>query len=182
MSFTEESLENAIMQGLENRGYEHTLGTTMVRDSRNILLYDDLKEYLIHKYPSITEGEIRRVTIAFQVTDRGDYVNNRETLSRIREGFNLKRDDKKTNLWINLLDFDHPENNKFRVVNQYEIQGPQALRRPDAIVFINGIPLVVLEFKSAVREEATIEDAYHQLNTRYIRDIPSLFIFNAFTS
>ncbi|MBR4685965.1 MAG: type I restriction endonuclease subunit R [Candidatus Methanomethylophilaceae archaeon] len=181
MSFTEESLENAIMKGLEARGYEHTLGTTIERDNRNILLYDDLKDYLIHKYPSITEPEIRRVIIAFQVSDRGDYVNNRETLSRIREGFNIKRDDKKSNLWINLLDFDHPDNNSFRVVNQYEIQGPQMLRRPDAIVFINGIPLVVLEFKSAVREEATIEDAYHQLNTRYIRDIPTLFTFNAFT-
>ena len=106
------------MKGLEAKGYEHTLGTTMVRDNRNILLYDDLKDFLIHKYPSITESEIRRVTIAFQVNDRGDYVNNRETLSRIREGFNIKRDDKKSNLWINLLDFDHPDNNKYRGVNQ----------------------------------------------------------------
>nr|MDA3873477.1 type I restriction endonuclease [Kiritimatiellia bacterium] len=70
--------------------------------------------------------------------------------------------------------------NIFKMVNQLEIIGTEK-RIPDGILYINGLPLVVFEFKSAIREEATIHDAYVQLTTRYRRDIPDLFKFNAFT-
>ena len=69
--------------------------------------------------------------------------------------------------------------NIFKVVNQLEIYGYEK-RTPDAILYINGLPLVVFEFKSAIREEATIHDAFVQLTVRYRRDIPELFKFNAF--
>jgi len=65
-------------------------------------------------------------------------------------------------------------------VNQLEIQGREHNRIPDGIVYINGIPLVVLELKSAIKENTTIEDAYKQLTVRYRRDIPELFKYNAF--
>ena len=65
-------------------------------------------------------------------------------------------------------------------MNQLEIQGREHNRIPDGIVYINGIPLVVLEFKSAIKENTTIEDAYKQLTVRYRRDIPELFKYNAF--
>lgn len=65
------------------------------------------------------------------------------------------------------IDFDNPGNNIFKVVNQVEIQGKSELRIPDAIVYINGLPLVVIEFKSATRENATIYNAYEQLTVRY---------------
>lgn len=69
----------------------------------------------------------------------------------------------------------------FKIVNQFEIEGiNNQLRIPDGIVFINGIPVVVLEFKSAVKENTTIMDAYTQLTVRYRRDIPELFKYNAF--
>ncbi|WP_300427769.1 type I restriction endonuclease subunit R [uncultured Thalassolituus sp.] len=68
--------------------------------------------------------------------------------------------------------------NIYKVVNQLEIEGKE-LRIPDAILYINGLPLVVFEFKSAIREEATIHDAYVQLTTRYARDIPELMKYNA---
>ena len=181
IGFSEDDLEHAIIEEFKARGYEHVKGETIQRDHREIILFDDLRTYLRRRYPNITEGEARTAAFMFRVSDRGDYVSNRETLHRIREGYSIKREDKKTTLWINLLDFEHPENNIFKIVNQLEIQGPTIVRRPDAIVYINGIPLVVLEFKSAIREEATIYDAYEQLNIRYIRDIPELFIYNAFT-
>lgn len=63
-------------------------------------------------------------------------------------------------LFIQPIDFEHPENNIFRIVNQLEIQGTER-RIPDGIVFVNGLPLVVLEFKSAVKEETTIHNAEH---------------------
>ena len=69
--------------------------------------------------------------------------------------------------------------NNFKIVNQLEIMGYEK-RIPDGILYINGIPLVVFEFKSAIREEATIHDAFIQLTTRYRRDIPELFKYNAF--
>ena len=65
-------------------------------------------------------------------------------------------------------------------MNQLEIQGREHNRIPDGIVYINGIPLVVLELKSAIKENTTIEDAYKQLTVRYRRDIPELFKYNAF--
>lgn len=71
------------------------------------------------------------------------------------------------------------DNNIYKFVNQLEIWGSEK-RIPDGIVYINGLPLVVFEFKSAIREEATIYDAYKQLTVRYRRDIPELFIYNAF--
>lgn len=179
--FNEESLENAIMTEFENRGYAYIDGRTIQRNYRDVLLLDDLKKYLSSKYPDISDSEMQRAISQFQVKDRGDYDNNLQTLSRIREGFSIKRDDKKTNLWIEMLDFDNLANNIFKIINQFKIQGPENERIPDAIVFVNGIPLVVIEFKSIVREEVSIEDACVQLNTRYTRDIPDLFIFNAFT-
>lgn len=179
--FGEENLENAIIEDFKARGYEHVKGETIQRDRREVILFDDLQTYLRHRCPDITDGEIRTAAFMFRVSDRGDYVSNRETLQKIREGYSIKRENEETALWINLLDFQHPENNIFKIVNQLDIQGPTIDRRPDAIVYVNGIPLVVLEFKSAIREDATIYDAYEQLNFRYIRDIPELFIYNAFT-
>lgn len=81
---------------------------------------------------------------------------------------------------IRLIDFDNINNNIFKVVNQVEIQGKSELRIPDAIVYINGLPMVVIEFKSATRENSTIFNAYEQLTVRYTRDIPDLFKYNAF--
>ena len=78
-----------------------------------------------------------------------------------------------------LIDFTEIENNSFKFVNQLEIQGYEK-RIPDGIVYVNGLPLVVLEFKSAIKENTTIKDAFTQLTVRYRRDIPELFKYNAF--
>jgi type I restriction enzyme R subunit len=74
------------------------------------------------------------------------------------------------------------DSNIYKIVNQLEIEGVDGEKRiPDGILYINGIPVVVFEFKSAIREEeASIHDAYIQLNTRYRRDIPALFVYNSF--
>ena len=181
MGFDEKSLENLFIDLFKERGYEYVDGGTIIRDLRQIVIYGDLKQYLQKQYPDFSEFDIQTVARSFTSKDGNSYVNNRNTLRNIRDGFKIKREDGKTYSWVNLVDFRHPENNIFKFVNQYEIRGPQNNRIPDGIVFINGIPLVVLEFKSAVREEATIEDAFEQINTRYVRDIPDLFVYNAFT-
>lgn len=106
------------------------------------------------------------------------YEHNAHTYRLITEGFTIKREDTtQTDLFIEPVDFEQPENNIFRIVNQLEIKG-QEKRIPDGIVYINGLPLVVLEFKSAVKEDTTIMDAFTQLTVCYRRDIPELFEYN----
>ncbi len=90
------------------------------------------------------------------------------------DGYALKREDRsQKDLHISLIDYENPEANRFQLVNQMEIVGAET-RIPDAILYINGLPLVVFEFKSAIRTEATLFNAYEQLTVRYSRDIPEL--------
>ena len=102
------------------------------------------------------------------------YEGNRAAFWLVNEGFDLQRDDlSKVALHIDYIDFDHPDNNIFKVVNQYSVQG-ERLRRPDMLVFINGIPIAIFEFKSAINEDANVHDAWEQITIRYTRDIPKL--------
>ena len=102
------------------------------------------------------------------------YLGNREAFWLVNEGFDLVRDDiSQVALHVDYIDFDHPENNIFKVVNQYSVQG-ERLRRPDLLVFINGIPIAICEFKTAIEEDTTIHDAWEQITIRYTRDIPKL--------
>ena len=80
---------------------------------------------------------------------------------------------------IRYIDVENEQNNSFLIVNQLEIQGSE-LRIPDLILYINGIPVVVFEFKTAIEEEITIYEAYRQLTVRYRRDIPELLKYNLF--
>lgn len=184
MTFTEETLENIFMEEFETRGYNHVVGDTINRMDTDIIISSDLKDYLLKRYSKddLTELEINMIRSIFPCKDRGMYVDNRDTFNRIRDGFAFRRFDKtKPALWINLIDFNNPENNIFRIVNQMTIQGLKQRRRPDALVYINGIPLVIIEFKSAVKENVGLDEAYEQINTRYVRDIPDLFRYSAFT-
>jgi len=102
------------------------------------------------------------------------YSGNRETFWLISEGFDLTREDSsKIALHVDYVDFDHPENNIFKVVNQYTVSDKKT-RRPDMLLFINGIPLGIFEYKSAIKEDTTIYDAWEQIHIRYKRDIPKL--------
>lgn len=102
------------------------------------------------------------------------YNGNREAFWLINEGFDLVREDvSKVALHVDYIDFDEPSNNIFKVVNQYSVQGDH-LRRPDLLVFINGIPVAICEFKTAIEEDKTVYDAWEQITIRYCRDIPKL--------
>ncbi|MDN5071809.1 type I restriction endonuclease, partial [Aliarcobacter butzleri] len=108
------------------------------------------------------------------------YDSNKSIMKLISDGFILKRekaDDK--DIYIEFINYEDVNSNNFKIVNQLEIMGYEK-RIPDGILYINGLPLIVFEFKSAIREEATIHDAFIQLTVRYRRDIPELFKYNAF--
>lgn len=183
--FNEHALEMSIMELFQQEGYIYTNGEEIHKEVSDVLLRDDLRAYLRGRYgeAGITPLEIERA-VAKLTANVGFslYENNLHTYRLMVEGFSLKRDDSSLpDLYVEPIDFGEKSlsNNIFRVVNQLEIKGAET-RIPDGIVYVNGLPVVVLEFKSAVKEETTIMDAYRQLTVRYRRDIPELFKYNAF--
>ena len=147
------------------------------------MLRDDLKLYLMDRYNAegITALEVERV-IAKLTADNGAplYQQNVQTYRLMTEGFTIKREDaSQPDLFVEVIDFKDVDKNIFKIVNQLEIKGAEK-RIPDGIVYVNGLPVVVLEFKSAVKEDTTIMNAYTQLTVRYRRDIPDMFRYNAF--
>lgn len=180
----EAQLELSVMELFQQEGYEYLSGDSILREKSDVLLKDDIRSYLMLKYAAdgITSNEIETIIFGLVRASYDPlYDANKDMLTKVIDGFVLRREDKtKKDLFIRLIDFDNVQNNIFKVVNQVEIQGKHELRIPDAIVYVNGLPLVVIEFKSATRENATIHNAYEQLTVRYTRDIPDLFKYNAF--
>jgi len=207
MKFTEEKLEQAFTELLGLEGYPHLHGDGIVRSEDEVLIEKDLIEFLQLQYKKdgITLTEIKSVILQLKTFSSSDlYESNKAIMSMVAEGFILKREDRNSkDIYIQLIDYSGlgrqrfadaddlihvvaseetkygTDNNIYKFVNQFEIVGYEK-RIPDGIVYINGLPLVVFEFKSAIREEATIHDAYKQLTVRYSRDIPELFKYNAF--
>ena len=183
-NFNEHALEMSIMELFKDEGYTYVSGDQIHRERTEVLLTDDLKQYLYNRYAKdgITPSEVDSVILMLRNISGTIYEANKAVFKLLCDGFILNRGDRtQKDLYIELIDFDTPENNIFKVVNQFEIEGVNnQLRIPDGIVFVNGIPVVVLEFKSAVQENTTIMDAYKQLTIRYRRDIPEIFKYNAF--
>jgi type I restriction enzyme R subunit len=208
MSFTEAQLEEVFTELLAQEGYAHLLGAAITRQPDEVLIEDDLRSYLQNRYANqgITANEIASIIQQIKRLPSSDlYESNKTFLRMLSDGFTLKRDDRsQKDIYIQLInyaglikqrqpradelitvladneieEFDS-DNNIYKFVTQLEITGNER-RIPDGIVYINGLPLVVFEFKSAVREEPTIYNAYEQLTVRYKRDIPELFKYNAF--
>ena len=159
MQFTEHSLELSIMELFENEGYTHQTGQDIHREKTDVLLPKLLATFLCHRYAAdfLTENEITSIITQLKNISCSDYDANKRMLDLICNGFTFRREDKtKKDLFIQLIDFENPERNFFEIVNQVEIQGRQqgihGVRRiPDGIVYVNGLPLVVLEFKSAIQ-------------------------------
>ena len=214
MKFTEEKLEQAFIALLDNENFPHHVGNTITRALDEVLIEEDLLNYLLRKYAQqhITVSEAKSILLQLKSLPASDlYESNKTILRWLSDGFILKRENHHhKDIYIELIDYSGLEAqlasaelatlqvaeqaaeyltdfktdfktdfNIYKFVNQLEILGSEK-RIPDGIIYINGLPLVVLEFKSAIREEATIFDAFKQLTVRYRRDIPELFKYNAF--
>lgn len=207
MKFTEEKLEKAFTELLGAEGYAYHLGLTITRKPDEVLIEDDLQTFLMKQYANeeITLNETKSIILQLKTLSASDlYESNKTFLKMLLDGFILKREDRKRkDIYIQLINYsglekhrmlaeDHlitvaadqkipyeSDTNIYKFVTQLEIVGSEK-RIPDGILYINGLPLVVFEFKSAIREEAIIYDAYKQLTVRYQRDIPELFKYNAF--
>ena len=183
-NFNEHALELSIIELLQNKGYIHQTGSELLREKSEVLIVDDLKEYLHTRYVSeeLTESEIDSIILSLRTVGGTLYESNKAVLSMIIDGFVFNREDRnKKDIFIELINYREQQKNIFKIVNQLEIEGYNyQIRIPDGIIYVNGLPLVVLEFKTAIQENTTIMDAYTQLTVRYQRDIPEIFKCNAF--
>jgi len=208
MKFTEEKLEKAFTELLGQEGFPHHLGITIIRKPEEVLIEEDLQNFLLTQYAGqgITVNEIKSIILQLKSLSSSDlYESNKTFLKMLSDGFILKREDRnKKDIYIQLISYAglnkhrepeegevisivaepqegySPDTNIYKFVTQLEITGSEK-RIPDGIVYINGLPIVVFEFKTAIREECTINDAYKQLTIRYCRDIPELMKYNAFS-
>ena len=173
--FTEAELESAFIELFDRLEYEYLSGEEIHRRLDDILIVEDLAKYLRNKYNDITDTEIlRAISLLENISSSPLYEGNKETYKLITEGYDLPRDDNsKIALHIDYIDFDDINNNYFKIVNQFSVEDVKN-RRPDLLVFINGIPVTIFEFKTAIEEDKTIYDAWEQIHIRYYRDIPKL--------
>lgn len=183
MKFTEAKLEEAFIELLGNENFPHYLGNTIVRNPDEVLIEDDLIAFLLNQYKKerLTIVEAKSIVLQLKTLSSSDlYETNKTIMQWLADGFTFKREDPNNkDIWVYLIDYSKQNNNSYKFVNQLEIVGTEK-RIPDGIIYINGIPVVVFEFKTAIQENCTIHNAYTQLTTRYQRDIPELFKYNTF--
>lgn len=183
-NFNEHALEMSIMQLFQDEGYTYLSGEKLHRERSEVLLTEDIRSFLLNRYveEGLTPSEVESIILMLKSVSGTLYEANKTFMKMLCDGFIFNREDRtQKDIFIELVDFNEPEKNIFKIINQMEIDGINNQKRiPDGVVYVNGLPLVVFEFKSAVKENTTISDAYTQLTVRYRRDIPEFFKYNAF--
>lgn len=176
--FKEEQVEQAIIEQLQGLGYEYLYGPEIERDYKEVILKDIFFNSIFKINPDITQDIVDEVYRKIRTfTNIGLVQANYEFYHMLYTGVEIPIEGDRT-YTAKLIDRNNIENNSFYVINQYTIIEYKE-KRPDVIIFINGIPLVVFELKSAIKEETTIENAYNQIKN-YQQDIRTLFYYNAF--
>lgn len=178
--FTEASYENSVIELFKNMEYQHIYGPDIERDFYSPFYEEELENMLhninkrlsyvviqeaINKLKNIENGSLVQKNIVFM-----DYLQNGITVNYYDKG------EEKSDI-VYLVDYKNIDNNSFVIANQWTfIENSE--KRPDVVLFLNGIPIVLMELKSPSREETDISDAYRQLRN-YMKEIPSMFVYNA---
>lgn len=185
---TEDQLEKLCLEWFQSIGYDYICGYDIAPDGDNpersdyhqIILHDRLLNRLEVINTHIPIATLEQVALQIAKPETPILINNNKAFHQLLlEGIKVefKQDGKAKTDYVQLVDFSNVANNQFLVVNQYTITGSKGNRRPDVIVFINGLPLAVLELKNPADNNADIWSAYQQLQT-YKEEIPDLFMFN----
>lgn len=177
--YNENDYENSIIELFKNMDYEHVYGPNIERDFYSPFYEDELEDALhninkelsynalqeaVNKLRNIENGSLIQKNIVFM-----DYLQNGVTVNYFDNG------EEKSDI-VYLVDYKNVNNNSFVIANQWTfIENSE--KRPDVVLFLNGIPIVLMELKSPSREETDISDAYRQLRN-YMKEIPSLFVYN----
>ena len=177
--FKESNVEEAIIEQLQELGYGYQYGPDIERDYKEPILKDVFYDSLYKINKDITEDiadEVYRKVRNFRNVDLVEA--NYEFYHMLYAGVEVPIEGDRTFV-ARLIDRKNIENNLFQVINQYTVIEYKE-KRPDVVVFINGIPLIVFELKNAIKEDTTIENAYNQIKN-YQEDIRNLFYYNAFS-
>lgn len=188
MRITESEVELATLRWLEDLGYTVMPGPSISpgdiwaerEEYSQVILEGRLRRTLVSINPGIPEDAIDEAVRKVTRTESPSLIeNNRRFHRMLTDGVDVSymKDDREVHDKVWLLDLDDIENNDWLVVNQFTVIENKKNRRPDVVVFINGLPLAVIELKNPADEKATIQTAFNQLQT-YKNDIPSLFTYN----
>ena len=179
--FTEDTYEQAIIELFENMGYDHVYAPDFDRDYTSPLMDSVLRDSLVRVNRGLPVDAIEEAINKLKTFDTGSLLQkNTIFMDYLQNGITVKffvNGEEQATI-VKLVDYEKIDNNTFYVVNQYTFVENGNNRRPDIILFINGMPLVLMELKSPSKDEVGVENAYKQIRN-YIKDIPSLFYYNA---
>lgn len=188
---TENEIELLAIDLFQSQGYDYIYAPDIAPDAENaernsfdeVLLLQRLRNAVRRINPDIPIEAQNEAIKEIQRIHSPDLLTNNETFHRfLTEGIPVTKRidgrDRGDRVW--LIDFKYPENNDFVVANQFTVIENNVNKRPDLIVFVNGIPLVVIELKNPIDENATLKSAFRQIET-YKSTIPGLFTYNAFS-
>ena len=181
MPFTESTYENAVIQLFEDMGYTHIYAPDMERDYSSPLLDGALMDSLVKLNKKLPLDAINEAVMKLRTFDTGSLVQkNMAFMDYLQNGLPVKYYDngEERSTLVKLIDYDNVNANTFYVVNQFTYIENGNNRRPDIILFINGMPLVLMELKSPSKDEVGAENAYNQIRN-YMQDIPAMFNYNA---
>lgn len=179
--FNESSYENSIVELLENLGYTHLYGPDVKRDTRNPLYEEQLRSSLESINPKLPAVAIDEAILKIKEYEAGSLVSKNEIFTDyIQNGVTVsfQKNGEEVSEIVRLVDYDSPAKNSFIVANQWTYEEYE-IKRPDVVIFLNGMPVVVMELKSPKADSVTIDDAYQQIQN-YKKSIESFFIYNAF--
>ncbi len=179
--YREAEYEQSLIELFEGLGYEHVYGPDVERSYTNPLYPEELERALRGLNPGKAEGAIQAALGKLRDFGNADLVQENELFTRyLQNGIEVsyREDGEDRNEIVYIVDYGEPENNSFVVANQWSVQ-EKSLKRADILIFLNGLPVVLMELKSPSREETDTSAAYAQIRN-YMREVPSLFIYNCF--
>lgn len=177
--YCESEYEYALLAFLEKEGWLYALGTQIGRETkRDVLIENDFKSFVNDINPGLTEADVNQLYNNVKlVGSTTDFATLHKFYGWIVNGYQFTPQNGQPRM-IQFIDFEHPGKNIFRAVNQFTVEytnnGKKENRRPDILLFVNGMPLCVFELKNPSDDKASIFNAWEQINIRYWRDIPHL--------
>ena len=179
--YTEADYENSIIELFQNNlEYEYIYGPDIERDFYSPLYEDVLMDSLRHLNSDLPEDAILEAIYKLKNIENGELVQKNATfMDYLQNGIPVRYflDGEDRSAIVYLVDYRNVENNSFIIANQWTFI-ENSNKRPDIILFLNGLPVVLVELKSPSREETDASEAYRQLRN-YMKEIPSMFVYNA---
>ena len=177
--YCESEYEYAFIGFLEVEGWEYISGNNIQRiNKRDVLIADDFQKFISDTNPELTKDEVIKIFDNVRLVGaESDFATLHKVYGWMVDGIQFTLQDGTAKM-VSLIDFENPANNIFRVVNQFTVEytnnRQKENRRPDVLLFVNGMPLCVIELKNPADAHATVYDAWEQITIRYWRDIPHL--------